>query len=225
MMSSPRGTVRAPCAPALRDIPAAAALLTARPGMGRKEAWRGGISEVPVPTKRCPYHARLCAGCSQWFIPTNPRDCSCSLRCRLIVGAPERRVGECWVWTRATSSIGYGALTHGGFIMDAHRVAWELANGPIPKGLHVLHHCDNPPCVNPEHLYAGTRKDNARDAVERGQHLCGSRSPRAKLTERDVAEIRRRYDLGGVYQYELAEEFGVTQTTVSRITRRKGWVR
>lgn len=69
----------------------------------------------------------------------------------------------CWEWRGATDPDGYGVLRYQRSRMRAHRVSWQLANGPVPKGLHVLHSCDNPPCVNPDHLFLGTHQDNVRD--------------------------------------------------------------
>jgi hypothetical protein len=80
--------------------------------------------------------------------------------------------GECWVWTGSRNWAGYGylgAVRGHGRQLAAHRVSWELANGSIPEGLHVLHHCDNPPCVRPEHLFVGTRSDNLSDAGRKGR--------------------------------------------------------
>lgn len=76
---------------------------------------------------------------------------------------------ECWMWTASRRALGYGQIRIGGKSRKAHRVAYELANGPIPAGMAVLHGCDNPPCVNPAHLRAGTMTDNVRDMVTRGR--------------------------------------------------------
>lgn len=76
----------------------------------------------------------------------------------------------CWEWTGSRTAPGWhGRVSVNGVMVMAHRVSWEMAHGPIPEGLSVLHHCDNPPCVNPDHLYLGTAKDNARDMVARGR--------------------------------------------------------
>ena len=83
------------------------------------------------------------------------------------------RTGKgCWEWQGGRAAFGHGLihLGNGNKLVQAHRVAWELANGPIPDGLCVLHHCDNPPCVRPTHLFLGTLGDNARDMVAKGRH-------------------------------------------------------
>lgn len=83
---------------------------------------------------------------------------------KVIKGSPN----GCWVWQGANvGRPGHGRIIHNGRLESTHRVSWMLANGPIPDGLWVLHICDNPPCVNPRHLYLGTALDNARDAVVR----------------------------------------------------------
>lgn len=76
---------------------------------------------------------------------------------------------ECWEWTAARHPSGYGTFYFNGKWSRAHRTAWELANGPIPEGLLVLHRCDNPPCVNPRHLWLGTDADNTRDMIAKGR--------------------------------------------------------
>lgn len=77
----------------------------------------------------------------------------------------------CWWWTANSDARGYGFLstTHGAAPQRAHRAAWELANGPIPDGMDVCHHCDNPSCVRPSHLFLGTARDNLRDASAKGR--------------------------------------------------------
>lgn len=92
--------------------------------------------------------------------------------------------GECWLWTHQTqhTRLGYGRIstTRGGPDFLAHRVSWELAYGPIPDGLWVLHNCpggDNPSCVRPTHLYLGTPRDNSRDMVQKGRSLRGDKHP------------------------------------------------
>lgn len=103
----------------------------------------------------------------------------------------------------------------------AHRVAYELINGPIPEGLMVRHKCDNPPCCNPSHLTTGTAKDNAQDAVSRHRASTGVRNGRAKLTEADVAAIVANPEkLKG---FELARKFAVSDATISMIRSQQRW--
>lgn len=79
-------------------------------------------------------------------------------------------LGPCWIWTASGFSKNYGKVSVKGKTVGAHRVAWELGVGPIPNGLYVLHHCDNPPCVNyTQHLFLGTHTDNMRDAAAKGR--------------------------------------------------------
>jgi len=103
----------------------------------------------------------------------------------------------------------------------AHRISYIEHHGPIPDGLHVLHSCDNPPCINPDHLRVGTNDDNMRDRAERNRHarLFGERNPRAKLTESDVLAIR----LSSLPQKELAARYAVSQSNISVIKRRESW--
>ena len=107
----------------------------------------------------------------------------------------------------------------------AHRVAWTLLRGVIPHGRWVLHTCDNPPCVNPAHLFLGDRSANMRDRENkgRGNHPKGTAHWKAKLTDDDVRTIRARYAAGGVTQEALAAEYGVQHPTIGQIVRYKHW--
>lgn len=139
----------------------------------------------------------------------------------------DRSAGEnsCWEFRGSLTRGGYGEFAHGGRRMGAHRAAWEVTNGPIPEGMAVRHKvCDNPPCCNPAHLRLGTHERNMRDKVQAGRQFrpSGSRNGLARLTAEQVSEIRRRH-ADGALQRELAEQFGVSQSTVSAIVNRKKW--
>lgn len=156
------------------------------------------------------------------------------LRTRLLVNV--RYVGECWEWTRSTDSHGYGKIKIEGRSRGVHRAVYENIYGPLPKGQVVRHSCDNPPCFNPAHLLPGTQADNVADMLERGRQrkslrtpqpkkgqALGSRHGQSKLTEEIVWEIRDAYSRGEVTQRDLAEKYGVTQSTISRALDRLLW--
>jgi hypothetical protein len=145
----------------------------------------------------------------------------------------------CWVYTGRRDGAGYGALFVGRrgkrlHSVKAHRYSWELHNGPIPPGLCVLHRCDNPPCVNPVHLFLGTIKDNVDDMVAKGRHrhgpgdasrfpaLRGEQVPGAKLTAEVVREMRAGA-AAGMTTRALAARHGVSQGAAWRVIRRLSW--
>ena len=153
------------------------------------------------------------------------------------------KTDKCWVWTGAKGDGGYGRFWHEGRGRQAHRFAWESVNGPIPAGLFVCHTCDNPPCVKPGHLFLGTNRENMHDALAKGRinpamfdgtmasiggrarganPLRGEAHPRARLTERDVREVRRRYALGES-QRDIAKATGISRSHVGEIVRRERW--
>lgn len=124
----------------------------------------------------------------------------------------------CWIISGAHTKFGYGLIGH----QLAHRFSWELNVGPIPDGLWVLHKCDNPPCVNPDHLFLGTPKDNQQDAAKKGHLPRGESNHRAKLREAQVIEIRNRHRNGELGR-TLAKEFGISENGVSCIVNLKTW--
>lgn len=141
----------------------------------------------------------------------------------------------CWEWSSCLTNCGYGLFRLGPKEkqVTAHRASWILHRGEIPEGRWVLHHCDNKKCVNPDHIYLGDRKQNTKDAVDRGRYFSGAEwksrhghinhkginHPSVKLTEDDVRFIRDS-DKTGV---ELAAELFVTPTTIGRIRRHESW--
>lgn len=140
----------------------------------------------------------------------------------------------CWEWTGALNAKGYGGLVrklNGVYVVGAHRVIWTLNNGPIPAGISVLHHCDNPPCVRLSHLFLGTKSDNNKDRAAKGRSSRGPAHPKAKLTEQDVRDIRRLYSpaksgRGGPQPTSgptLAARFGVSPHTIHGIIHRWTW--
>jgi YHS domain-containing protein len=125
------------------------------------------------------------------------------------------KTDTCWLWTAATDGKGYGRFDN----MAAHRFAYELYIGPIPDKLFVCHKCDNPPCVNPDHLFLGTQKDNMLDCSRKGRTSSGA----YKLNRDQVEQIRERYKPGIVTQAQLGQEFGVSKAAISAITRCTRW--
>lgn len=128
----------------------------------------------------------------------------------------------CWEWQGYRDPVGYGRICR----TLMHRHAWKLAHGDIPVGLCVLHRCDNPPCVNVDHLFLGTQADNLRDMTAKGRrrhgHPVGEQSCLAKLTAEQVLAIRARAATGE-RQAHLAREYGITRQGVYRIVRRLCW--
>ena len=129
----------------------------------------------------------------------------------------------CWEWTAVKWGNGYGSITIKGRMQSAHRVSYEMAYGSFDKSLHVLHRCDNPGCVRPDHLFLGTHQDNTKDKVSKNRQsaLKGVVNPKSKLTEEQVLEIR---SLRGFYDLKtLAKVFNVSFCTISDICRGKTW--
>lgn len=125
----------------------------------------------------------------------------------------------CWLWTGCTDKDGYGITNANGASIKAHRAAYEIANGEIPDGLIICHTCDISSCVNPNHLYAGTYKENSNDMVARGRSLTGERNHKAKLTETAVINIRSMAADGRSIA-SIARLYGVSWNSIDDIVKR-----
>lgn len=134
-----------------------------------------------------------------------------------------RGPSECWPWIGARSTLGYGRIRAVGrkTYWLASRIAMRLAGHALTEAQFACHHCDNPICVNPAHLFAGTPADNTADRVRKGRTLQrrGEGNPKARLTECQVRDIRKRTETHAV----LAREYGVSPSTIHCVKTRRNW--
>lgn len=131
---------------------------------------------------------------------------------------------DCWLWTKNRDKDGYGRVKIEGKSYRAHRVAFALFKDFANPRMMVCHKCDNPPCFNPDHLFAGYGSDNVRDAYRKGRHSQkGERANGKKLSAAQVEEIKKLRATGRYSQKELGRMFGVRQTSISNILRGKTW--
>lgn len=127
----------------------------------------------------------------------------------------------CWEWQGSIDGYGYGKF--GKSRQRTNRMAYEMLVGDIPPGFHICHHCDNPPCVNPAHLFAGTRSDNMRDAVRKGRKpQDGEHNANAKLCWSQVREIRR-LAASGISRRQVAVLYRVGYGAINSIITRTNW--
>lgn len=130
----------------------------------------------------------------------------------------------CWIWLGALSDRGYGKFgASRKEKWQAHRLSYEIYKGEIPEGLVIRHRCDNPCCVNPEHLLAGTQGDNIRDSVERGLMPRGEAQGSSKLTEASVLQIRDLCSSGLFTRPQIGRWYGVARQTVNDVHSRRQW--
>jgi hypothetical protein len=137
-------------------------------------------------------------------------------------------IAGCWIWTAATKEFGYGVIGLGprsNGIEKAHRTSWKLFRGDIPSGMNVLHRCGVASCVNPDHLYIGTLKDNSRDTFLMGRaKFPDNRGERAKWAKLTSADVLRIYSLQGKESAaKLAKEYGVCRGNIHNIWTGRSW--
>lgn len=131
----------------------------------------------------------------------------------------------CWLWMASTAGKGYGQFRIPGTRKNiyAHRLSYELFKGALPKGAHLMHSCDTPCCVNPDHLSIGTPLQNARDMRDKGRHLNGQLNSSAKLTADQALAIKTLLAHSNLSQRVIARLFGLQQMEISRIKRGERW--
>jgi len=149
----------------------------------------------------------------------------------------EVQASGCWTWTGAVTGEGYGSLRFNGTGWKAHRLCYLAYRGQIPHGLCVCHTCDNRVCINPDHLWIGTNQENAQDMGRKGRtglqrhpeqaklirmKQIGEQHPQAKLTNEAVRAIRKQV-LAGKRTHEIANQYGVSQDTISRVGKKESW--
>lgn len=182
--------------------------------------------------------SRTCIHCASTFFPANhSAGLYCSHRCYVDHTSGTRRTPPeqrfwpkvqktdgCWLWTAGQAGDGYGAFGLNRRAIRAHRYSWELFYGPVPNGMNVLHKCDTPSCVRPEHLFLGTQTDNIADMVAKGRQRAprGTQRPNAKLTADDVQQIRHRIVLGEKDR-AIADTYGVRPGLIWLIRHGHAW--
>lgn len=146
---------------------------------------------------------------------------ACSLVCRVRAGVERKGDDECWPWTHYVETDGYGRFRFNKKRYYAHRAAYELVNGPVPRGMVVMHSCDNPLCCNPAHLSVGTSRDNTIDMDRKGRRVTfrGEETPQAILNEAAVRFIRS----SGWKAADLAKHYGVHPNCIYAVLQRRSW--
>ncbi len=163
----------------------------------------------------------------------------CNRKCALLAQFPKsteerfwsyvQKTEDCWLWTANKTKFGYGKLKINKRTLVMHRYSYELHIGKIPEGLLVLHKCDVPACVNPDHLFVGTSADNVADRIRKGRsnnpgrNMHGELNPCSVLTNEKVIEIRRIASNRQCTLRAIGEQFGVSVPCISHIITRRTW--
>lgn len=176
----------------------------------------------------------ICIHCKNQYFNKDRKSTYCSLRCFHAVRSIRSGLAAsikarhdnhvkvtpgCWLWTGLKTAAGYGRMGSMGEMRLAHRISYELYVGIIPDGLFVLHKCDNPPCVNPHHLFLGTAKVNAQDKVQKGREPRGESHSNSKFTE---SQIRAMFEDRRPYK-EIVAEYGISKPHLCGLKKGKFW--
>lgn len=157
----------------------------------------------------------ICKGCGIAY-PAHTRQYHyCTIECHFW--SKTDKTGECWEWTAGGHKFGYGEFRVAGKLIRAHRYSYEIHKGEIPAGFGINHTCDNPKCVNPDHLYAGTQRDNLNDALSRSRHS------NRLLNKDQVLEIRGLLSSGKLNPHQISRAYNVYPSTIYDIRDGKTW--
>ena len=177
-------------------------------------------------------YSRICNFCRKFYNGEGKKYCSTmcggkaktqDINTRFWSKVKTGNPDECWEWNGHKDKYGYGQIAIKRKMNKSHRIAWLLNFGDIPEDMCVCHHCDNPSCVNPAHLFLGTYKENAEDKVnkKRQSKLFGLSNPACKLNDEQILNIRNLYKTGNFYQRELANIFKVSRSQIGAIVTKK----
>lgn len=145
-----------------------------------------------------------------------------NIRRRLLLKSQRNLYTGCIEWIGSLHYKGYGEIRINGKTKGAHVIVWKLHHGNIPFGMFVCHKCDNPKCINIDHLFLGTPKDNTHDMIAKGRMCCGSKVRNAKLKENDIQHIRQLHQ-DGYTNVAICKIFHISSASISRIVNRKTW--
>lgn len=134
-----------------------------------------------------------------------------------------KKINGCWEWQGSRNKKGYGHLSYKRKVELAHRISWLMFKGKIPNDMKVCHKCDNPPCINPSHLFLGSQKENVKDMFQKKRKIHeGINHPGAKLTNENIKEIRKLLREGKTQQY-IADKYNISNGHVGSIKHRRTW--
>lgn len=184
--------------------------------MSQEQAEGGGWRAPKLSDRMTTVQCKICA--QSMSVKSNVTRRVCSPSC-LLSDRSQLESNGCKVWTGPTDRDGYGIAYIDGKYVSTHRLAYTLALGSIPSGAMVRHTCDNPPCIDPDHLLVGTAQDNSNDCVERDRQSKGSQVASSILKEADIPIIRG----SKLTKRQLAEQYGVSIDTIKQVRSRKTW--